>query len=189
MPLAVAGTLALEIGWTLKFFSDEKALTGAAVWLLFGALFLGAPHAAGRMQARTPLLDGAAALPRWPRWCSPGFMVGVYHLGARPGLVLGFLTLLLAGVSVLSLLQEGFESVHAAAAGLRVHRAAALDHALRSRRNCCPWGLAFYLAFAVLTAVFPLLLPRLRPDAAARPGSATCRCWRCCCSRCRCCGT
>lgn len=128
VPLAVAGTLALEIGWTLKFFTDEKALTGVVAWLLFGALFL----------------------------------------GARPGLVLGFLTVLLLGVSVLSLLQEGFESVFAAATGLAFTvllywTTAALTPDL------LPWGLAFYLLFAILTAAFPLLLPRVRPDAIRAP--------------------
>ncbi len=168
VPLAVVGTLVLEIGWTLKFFSDEKALTGVIVWLLFGALFLVAAYIAGRMEARTPLLDAAAAVPALAAMAFAGFMVGAYHLGARPGLVLGFLTALLLGVSVLSLLEEGFESVHAAAAGLAFTVLLYWTTAALTA-DLLPWGLAFYLVFAVLTAAFPLLLPRVRPDAIRAP--------------------
>ena len=168
VPLAVAGTLVLEIGWTLKFFTDEKALTGVVVWLLFGTLFLGAAYAAGRMEARSPLLDGAAAVPALAAMAFAGFMVGAYHLGERPGLVLGFLTVLLLCVSVLSLLEEGFESVHAAATGL-AFTVLLYWTTTALTTDLLPWGLAFYLVFAVLTAAFPLLLPRVRPGAIRPP--------------------
>jgi uncharacterized membrane protein len=164
VPLAAAGTVAMEIGWTTKFFTPEKAVTGVVAWLLFGLLFLAVAPVAARLGARTQLLDGSAAFPALAGMGFAAFMIGVHHLGDRPGLVLGFLTLLFAGASVLSLLEPGFEQVHVAASSLCF--AVLLQWTIVSLTpDLLPWGLAFYLAFAVLAAVFPLLLPRVRPDA------------------------
>ena len=167
-PLAVAGTLAIELGWTMKFFTADKVVTGVVAWLLFGFLFLGAAYLAGRLDARTKLVDGVAVLPALAAMAFAGFMIGGYHLGGRPGLVLGFLTLLLAGVSVLSLFEEGFETAQATAGGL-AFTVLLFWTAEALTAELLPWGLAFYLAFAVLTAAFPLLVPRLRPKASAVP--------------------
>ncbi len=171
VPLSVLGTLAMEAGWTGKFFTADQVGTAMVVWLLFAFLYLAAAKAAGRIGARDPVLDLGAVAPALAAIGFSGYLLTVGGLGAQPGYVLGLASLALAGVSALVLFEPGFERAHAAAsaAAFLVLLAWFSRHLTEA---LLPWGLAFILVFAVLTAVVPIVLLRLRPSAPPLRGAA-----------------
>ena len=71
VPLAAAGTLAIEADWTAKFFAPAKALTGAVVWRSSGSSSSPrrTPPAASR-RARG-FSTARRWSRRWRRWPSP----------------------------------------------------------------------------------------------------------------------
>jgi len=171
VPMSVLGTLAMEAGWVAKFFTPDQIGTAMTVWLLFAFLYLAAAKVAGKIGARDPLLDLGAVVPALAAIGFSGYLLTIQGLGAQPGFVLGLATLALAGVSVLVLLEEGFERAHVAASGASfLVLLAWLSFSLTE--NLLPWGLAFVLVFAVLTAVVPIVMLRLRPSSPPLPGVA-----------------
>lgn len=60
VPLGAAGTIAMQIGWAVKFFTDERAPTATLVFLAFSALFLGATIYARRREVSSRELTWSA---------------------------------------------------------------------------------------------------------------------------------
>lgn len=171
VPMSVLGTLALEADWVAKFFTPDQVGTALMVWLLFAFLYLAAAKAAGRIGVRDPVFDHSAVVPALAAIGFSGYLITVSGLGDQPGFVLGLATLALAGICALVLLEVGFERAHAVASGASF---LVLLAWLSSNitEDLLPWGLAFILVFAVLTAVVPIVLLRLRPSSPPPPGAA-----------------
>ena len=101
VPLGAAGTVAMQIGWAGKFFSEANAVTAVVVCLVFAMLFLGACFVARRRAQSAPELTWSAILLAGV--CYGFGFVFINHpaVGARVGLLFSFV--LLANLGLLAL--------------------------------------------------------------------------------------
>lgn len=107
VPLGAVGTVAMQIGWAGKFFSDENAITAVVVCVGFAALFLGATiFAHRRAQAARELLWSAIAMACMCYGFALYF-IGYPAIGVRVGLLFSFV--LMANLCLLTL--AWFEAV------------------------------------------------------------------------------
>ena len=163
--LAALGTVAWEIIWAAVFFEAGKIHTAINVFLGFDGLFLLA-FALARRRGNTS---------RWPAGAAAGaafvslgfaFCLLDYPVIARqPWLLFTFLLGADLSLLVLAVLDARLARLHLAAGSaafllLGAWIAGPAGAALLS------WALGACFVFAVLHAVFPLVLQRLRPDAA-----------------------
>jgi hypothetical protein len=93
------------------------------------------------------------------------FFLNDAAVGARPGLLFGFVLAADACLLALAWLDDRLPSLHLVA-GLAVFTLLSLWTAVHLTDALLPWALALYLGFAALHAVFPLVLERHRATAA-----------------------
>ena len=181
--LAALGTVVWEIIWVVVFFEAAKIYTALNIFLGFDAFFLLAFAIAQQRGNASRWLAGAAAIVSF---VSLGFAFTLLDypvLTGQPGLLFAFVLGADLCLLVLAVLDTKLARLHLAG-GTLVFLFLWAWTAGRSDNALLPWALGACFVFAVLHAVFPLLLQRLRPDAApaasptvskTRPGSSICR--------------
>jgi uncharacterized membrane protein len=167
VPLAVAGTVVMQIGWAAKFFEVSKAWIAITVCLGFEALFFLVTELARRLQRSSSWLTISAAVMAAISFGFAFFLQTYPSVAAAPASYFGFIfaaDLLLLALVWRDETAAGWQPVAggAAFALLGLWTVRHLTPALM------PWGLASYLVFAVLHTAFPLVLHRRQP--ARTPG-------------------
>ncbi|MBK9991280.1 MAG: DUF2339 domain-containing protein [Verrucomicrobia bacterium] len=165
VPLGVAGTIAMEIGWAGKFLTNEKTLTAMIVCLVFDALFLGAFAVARRLKQTNALLSLPVAALVLVSFFFAGYFIEETSAGLQPARLFTFVFLADACILALALLDLRSAKLHLAA-GVAVFALLALWTNARLNSETLIWGLAFYFLFAVIHSAFPIVLARRAPDAA-----------------------
>lgn len=162
--LAAGATVFMQAGWTDRFFGAEKVYTGMAIFLGFSVLFALALAVADRLKRADNWVNAAAIImPSSALVFALVLIVGSYPtLAARPGLIFGFV--LLVDLTLLAVAWLRTECrmvlVWAGAAAYLLLAAWTFNWIKPDLLNA---ALGFYLLFALLHSVFPLVLQRLRP--------------------------
>ncbi len=165
VPLAALGTVVMQIGWAQKFFAAPKASIAVTVCLCFCALFFASTEIARRLNRSSIYLTASAAAMMLVSF-GFGFFFETYRsIGAQPGLLFSFIFATDLFLLALVWRDEQATKLQAVAGGLAFALLAVWT--VRSLTDeLLPWGLAAYLLFAVLHTAFPLVLQRVRPEAA-----------------------
>ena len=163
--LAAIGTVLMQFGWAAKFFAVPKIFIALTVFLGFDLLFLLGFFWAKRLQQAHALIAAAAAGLAFATLAFTGYLLTYPDLGQRPGIVFAFVLGGNLALLTLAMLDAKLTPLHLASGGAAFLLLAGwtmryLDVSLLN------WGLAFYLIFAVLHAVFPIVRQRLRPGPA-----------------------
>jgi uncharacterized membrane protein len=164
--LAAIATVVMQCGWVMKFFNQEKVLIGMAVFLGFTVFFVGALALAHRLKQVDKWISAAGLLmPATALLFALYLLLHPYPaLAQRVWLLFGFVFLVDAAVLLVAWLRDELRpATIAAGAGvfflLSVWTTQFLTPELLNP------ALAFYLLFAAMHAVFPLVLERVRPVA------------------------
>ncbi|HVZ63811.1 MAG TPA: DUF2339 domain-containing protein [Lacunisphaera sp.] len=161
---AAGATAVLLVRWAALRFDPAQAGTIVTLCLSFSAFYFGVYLLARRLDRASPaVLASAVMMPA----LSLGFALFLaedHIVGARPGLLLGFM--LVADLLLLApaWLDERLPRLHLIA-GLAVFILLGVWVALNLTDALLPWSLAATLVFAGLHAAFPLVLERRRPAA------------------------
>jgi hypothetical protein len=162
---AAGGTALLLVRWTAATFQPDQAPVVMTVCLVFAAIYFAAYLLARRwVRATAPVLWSAVGLPA-VALAFALFFLNDAAVGARPGLLFGFVLAADACLLALAWLDDRLPSLHLVA-GLAVFTLLSLWTAVHLTDALLPWALALYLGFAALHAVFPLVLERHRATAA-----------------------
>jgi len=159
--LAAAGTVFMQFAWAEKFFTVDKTHTAIAVFLTFELLFLIAFYLCDRDDVYiNAAAIGVALVPL----VFALMLLNFRELGEKPWIIFSFILAADLGALVLVLLRCRLATVHLAAGGavfcvLAIWTGKFLTPALLN------WALGFYFLFAVLHAVFPVVLQKIRPGA------------------------
>jgi len=161
--LSALGTLAIQIGWVDKFFTIQKALTGIVVFVVFSFLY----GLAEKLAERKKIQD------QWTRMVSAfypvlaslftGYLISFHELAARPGLVFTFLFFLNGIVAYLASKNKEAQWAHMANGGLGFVFLG-IWTGQSFTLNLLPWGLSFYLLFATLHTIYPIVLQKQFPE-------------------------
>ena len=165
VPLAAAGTVVMQVGWTARFFTDEKVLTAMAASLGFSVLFFLAHALARRLGRGTRETAGSAIALPFSALGFALFFLGYPAVAARPELLLSFVLLADAVLLALAWMDEGLPKLHLAA-GLASFGLLAAWTLWSLAPELLAWALVFYFLHAVFHTAFPLFLQRRRPAAA-----------------------
>ena len=155
--LGALGTVAIELGWMLKFFASEKLFVAMGVFLAFSVLFCAAYALAQKLDQDEPwLLGSAIAMPLF------AFLDVAWVMGERPGVVFSFLLGAdLCLLATLFLRPQAYATQLVAAGGSFLILCAWTSRYLTN--DLLGLALIAYFVFAILHAVFPLVLQRVRP--------------------------
>ena len=160
--MAAVSTVVMQAGWVDKFFTVDKVYTGMAVYLGFAALFVGAFAVATRLKQIEKWMPAAALLMPSVALC---FALGMFFyndIANRVVLLFTFVFLVDLAFLAIAWLRTGMRSVHVCAGGA-VFFILVLWTILFLTPPLLNAALGFYLLFALLHSVFPLVLQRLRP--------------------------
>ena len=165
VPLGAAGTVAMQLGWAVKFLTAAKVPTAMVICLVFCVLFLGARVAAQWYRRATPQL-------LWPAVALPGVallfalvFISYRSIAAQPGLLFGFVFAVDACLLALAWLDDDAHSLHLIG-GFSVFLLLAVWTGARLTDALLPWALGLYLLHGIVHTSFPLLLARRRPHRA-----------------------
>lgn len=163
--LAAIGTVVTQLGWVSEFFEAEKIFTAMAVFLGFAVLFLSAFALGNRRQKFSLWLSAASIGVSAVSLLFVFYLLTLPQLGQRPPVVFSFVLGADLCLLALVLLEPKLHATHLATGStvflvLSVWTLGYLNAPLLN------WGLGFYLLFAVLHSVFPLVLQRVRPGVA-----------------------
>ena len=164
--VAVAGgaTALLMIRWAANTFQPAQAPVVVTVCLAFCAVYFALYLIARRLKRDTPpVLWSAVGLPA-VALAFALFLMNHAAVGARPGLLFGFILASDALLLAIAWLDERLPKLHLVA-GLAVFGLLSVWTTRHLSNELLPWALAMYLVFAALHTVFPLLLQRHRPAA------------------------
>lgn len=175
--IAAGGATLVELAWVAETLGPTQAPMTVGISLGFCAVFLAAYFVARWSVRRRSAMSPAepALVPREIAWSAAtmpfvafGFTFAFLHvpaIAARPGLVLSYA--LLADLCLLSLawFDEKVPKLHLSA-GVAVFAILAAWTGTALTATLLPWALAFYLLYAALHTVFPLVLERHRPTSA-----------------------
>ncbi len=164
--LAAAGTVLMQIAWAGEFFTqgkyfeDNKVLIPMGVLFVFNALYVAATGWAKRREQRNWWLAAGALGIAAAALAFAGYFLSFMPLAQRPWLVLGFVFVIDFAVLALVLL-DGKLAAAQPLAGLAVFVLLVMwtDNALNNQ--LLPAALAFYLLFAIVHSVGPMLLRRV----------------------------
>ncbi|MGH7945114.1 MAG: DUF2339 domain-containing protein [Opitutaceae bacterium] len=187
VPLAAAGTVAMQLGWAMKFLNATKAPTAMVVALVFCGVFLIARVIARKVLAaaslRTDHNAGAGGTPAvrgpasahfcWPAIAMPCvallfalWFISYRTIAAQPGLLFSFIFAADACLLALAWLDEEPPHLHLVG-GFAVFGLLAVWTGARLTGDLLPWALGLYLVHGAVHTSFPLLLERHRPGLAA----------------------
>lgn len=160
--LGAVGTAVMQIGWVMEFFAVSKVFIAMAVFLGFDVLFLLAFALAARRQQSSVWMSMAAIGAPVVTFGFVFYLLSLPAIGSRPPVLFSFV--LGADLCLLALvLLEARLHLTQLAAGVvsfLVLSIWTLGHLTNPLLN---WALVAYLVFAVLHAIYPLVLQRLRP--------------------------
>jgi hypothetical protein len=165
--LAAVGTALMQIGWANEFFTSgkyfegNKILIALAVLLGFNALYVAAAWWDKRRGQTNGWLAGSALGLAAVALAFAGWFLTFAPLALRPWLMFGFVFLIDLAVTGLVLLDAKLAAAQPVA-GLAVFGLLAFWTSRSLNQESLPAALAFYLVFAVVHSVFPVLLQRLR---------------------------
>jgi uncharacterized membrane protein len=165
VPMSAAGTVLMMLGWSDKFFQAEKGPVAMTVCLAFSALYLAAAELARRRELGSRAFSLTAVALPFVGFGFALFFLDYPSLAARAPLYLGFVLLLDGLLLRLAWRDEFLPRIHAVA-GLVAFVLLGVWTGRHLTDELLPWALAFYLVFAALHTVFPLLLERARPETA-----------------------
>jgi uncharacterized membrane protein len=159
--LSALGTALMQVGWAAQFFGPANAVTAVVILLAFDALYLGAAAWARRSQRVEPWLTGSAAGLAFVSLAFCLHMVmGYRDLALRPWVVFGLgfgADLCLLGLVFVRPTLRALQVV----GGLLLCFLLVLWTALHVEASLLGWALALYFVWAMLHAVFPLVLQRV----------------------------
>jgi hypothetical protein len=163
--LAGVATAVMQFGWVGKFFAEFKFMTALTVFTGFAALFTAGFAVAHRRQNVDRWVAGGTLVP-----ALSGLFFAVYimcrpypDLAKQVWWLLGFVLVLdLAFVLVGWMWREGTAVLHAA--GALVFLLMMTWTARYLKTELLEPALVFYLCFALMHAVIPLVLQRRRPS-------------------------
>jgi uncharacterized membrane protein len=159
--LAAAGTLVMQIGWTVNFFAVTKVFIAMSVFLGFEALFL----LAFVVTDRDDLLISAATIGMaFAPLAFTLYLLSFGELGAKPWIIFTFVLVADLGLLTLTLLRNALAPAHLAA-GLAAFFLLSIWTVSYVSGALLNWALGFYLLFAILHTAFPIVLQRIRPGA------------------------
>lgn len=163
--LGAIGTVVIQLGWVGKFFAVEKVFVALAIFLGFDLLFLIAFVVAEKLKQSNQYLSISSILLPFVTLSFASYLLSYPELGARPGTIFSFVLAADLCLLALVLLRHTLHQVHliAGAAAFLILAAWTTGHLTTGLLN---WALGFYLLFAALHAVFPVVLQRLRPGIA-----------------------
>lgn len=165
--LAAVGTALMQIGWADEFFASgkyfegNKILIALAVLLGFNALYVAAAWWAKRRGQTNRWLAGSALGLAAVALAFAGWFLTFAPLAQRPWLMFGFVFLIDLAVTGLVLLDEKLAPAQPVS-GLGVFGLLAFWTSRSLNQDLLPAALTFYLVFAVVHSVFPVLLQRFR---------------------------
>jgi uncharacterized membrane protein len=164
VPLSAIGTVLLMIGWASTYLNPENAPVAVAVCLSFSAIYFAA-HLFGRARGRASFygLSAAIGLP----FVGLAFVLSFLDdpaIASRPALVFGFILACDLFLLALAWYEESLPRLHLLA-GLVVFGLLSIWTTRHLTDALLPWALGMYLVFAILHAVYPLLLARRHPAA------------------------
>ncbi len=165
VPLSAGGTVLMMIGWSEKFFTPAKGPVAMTICLAFSALYLAAAAWARRREISSRAFSLTAAALPFVGFAFALFFLAYPSLAGRAPLYLGFVLLLDATLLTLAWRDEFLPRIHILA-GLTAFVLLGAWTGGHLTDDNLPWALAFYLGFAALHTVFPLLLERARPETA-----------------------
>jgi uncharacterized membrane protein len=163
--LAALATVAMQFGWVEKFFEAYKVVTAAAIFIGFSFLFvLAFLHANQRGQVERTLSAAAILMPASALAFAFYLLLHPYpSVANNPALL--FIFVFAADLSLMfpAALRTELRPLHLWAGSacfllLLIWTLQFLKPALLN------WGLAFYLLFALIHSVSPVILERYRPS-------------------------
>ncbi len=162
--LAALATVVMQIGWVDKFFAAEKIGVAITVFLGFGYLFPLALWFAHRKDQVEKFLAAAAVLMPAAALVFATYLVTHPYptIAQRPLLLFSFVFAADVALLALAWLRDELRPVSwgAGAAAFALLTLWTFSFLSLELLN---WALGFYLLFAILHAVFPVVLQRLRP--------------------------
>lgn len=165
--LAAVGTALMQVGWAGEFFQSEKYFEGnkilIALGVLFGfnALYLAAVWWAKKKSSLNWWLVGSAAGLAAVALMFTGWFLSFPTLAQRPWLMFGFVFVIDLGIVALVWMEDRISPAQSLA-GLGVFGILAAWTSNTLNNDLLNAALAFYFIFAVVHAVFPVVLQRLR---------------------------
>ena len=163
--LGAIGTVLMEIAWVVKFFAVEKATTAMGIFLGMEALFLLGFVLAQKRKETDPWITISAFLLALAPLLFTLYLLKFPSLGGSPAIIFTFVLVADLGLLTLATLRQPLYPTHlvAGAAVFLILSIWQLQYLTTALLN---WALGFYLLFAILHAVFPIVLQRLWPGAA-----------------------
>src|SRR6185436_13548223 len=169
--LGAIGTVAMQIGWVATFFVREKYFEGnniftpTGVFLGFDLLFLFSFVWSNRIKLTDAWVSAAAVGLPFVSLAFTLYFLWFPELGGRPGTI--FTYVFLADLCLLALvwLKQELAGVQLGA-GAAVFLLLTIWTLGRLTNELLNWALGFYLLFAILHSIFPIVLQRLRPGKA-----------------------
>ena len=165
--VAAAGTVTLELAWTLQTLTAERVPAAMAVFLGFDALFTGFMMLAQRKQRADSWVKFTSVVMAFvPVWFAFYLQEFAGVAAGQPSLYFGYLLLADAVFALLAVRELSLAPAQVAGGGavFLVLMEWTL-HFLNDARLF--WALGVILLFGILHAVFPVVLKRLRPEAVA----------------------
>lgn len=162
--LAVGGTVLMQFGWTMRFFTAAKINTALVIYLGFALLFLLAWEIARRKEQSRPWFDWASMIATASAVLFAFFLIEQNSIAQRPGLLFSFLFLADLCWLALAWRDDRLFPIQAAAGGLCFLVLAVWTNT-QLTTALLDWALAAYLVFAGLHSAFPIVLQQLRPNA------------------------
>lgn len=165
--LAAAGTALMQLGWSGEFFESQKYFAGDKIFTALGvlagfnALYLAAAWWAKKKSTLNWWLSGSVLGLAAVAFAFTGFFLSYPTLAERAWLIFSFLMLIDLGVAAVVLLEDRLAPAQSLAGlGAFVILAAWTTKSLSN--DLLNAALAFYFIFAVVHAVFPVWLQRIR---------------------------
>jgi uncharacterized membrane protein len=164
-PLAAAGTVLMQLGWTAKFFqqgeyfSGNKVLIPMTVLLFFNALWLAATRFARRRSENDWFVPVSTSAIAAISLAFGFYFICFAALGARPWLLFSFVFLIDASALTLTRLDRRLAIVQPIF-GAVMFLMLSVWLAARATNELLPAALVFTLVFAAFHSLLPLALQR-----------------------------
>ncbi len=165
--LAAVGTALMQIGWAGEFFESQKYFAGDKIFITLGvlagfnALYLGATWRAKKKSSFNWWLSGSTLGLAAVALAFTAFFLSYPTLAERPWLIFSFLMLIDLGIAAVVLLENRLAPAQSLA-GLAVFGILAGWTSHSMTNELLNSALAFYFIFAIVHAVFPVWLQRMR---------------------------
>ncbi len=166
--LAGVSTAVMQLGWLLIHFSSAKTGIAAAIFLGFEAFFLVPFWLRNREDSGEYWTFGASAVSSAAALTFAGSLLGQREIGPQPWICLSILLAADAAMLLWPLRRRAWQTAQLLGGGiafliLNIWNVTYLTNEL------LPWALGYFLGFAALHTVAPIIWQRMRPTAASTP--------------------